>query len=97
MEHTLRENAKYVFSSSASQLQDPDGSSSHSLCEVKCQQQQAALVDCMNSLRQEADQSRPTSSDVVVTKEHGQMNKSCLSSSVAAWTECCSKANLHDE
>ena len=94
MEDILRENAKYV-SSSATQLQGPlDGPSSHSLCELKCQEQQTALVDCMNSLRQEAEE---TNNSGVVTKDDRRIKNTCLSSSVAAWTECCSKANLHDE
>mmetsp|Transcript_4089 Transcript_4089/g.7850 ORF Transcript_4089/g.7850 Transcript_4089/m.7850 type:complete len:90 (+) Transcript_4089:4447-4716(+) len=86
MEDNLRNNAKYVYSST--------GSSSQSLCEVKCQEQQAALVGCMNSLRQQAEESNLSG---VVTKDDDGMKNSCLSSSVAAWTECCSKANLHGE
>jgi hypothetical protein len=96
MEDTLQENTRYVFSSSStSQLKGPDDSSSPSLCELKCGEQQTALVECMNSLRQEAEQSHP--SGAVTTKEKKGMKNSCLSSSVAAWTECCSKANLNEE
>mmetsp|Transcript_318 Transcript_318/g.373 ORF Transcript_318/g.373 Transcript_318/m.373 type:complete len:82 (-) Transcript_318:259-504(-) len=53
-------------------------------CETECKVQQDAIVTCMNSIREQMENGS-NSDDKEVT--------SCLSPVVAAWTECCSKAN----
>lgn len=88
MEESLREDTKYIFTSSSSLQRNPDDSSSSpspSLCEIECHLQQTALVECMNSIRQEEEVSN-----------HVVVHNTCLSSTVAAWTECCSRANMKD-
>jgi hypothetical protein len=69
MIETLVENAKYI------QQEEGTGPSA---CEIKCKDEQAALVTCMESIRSNPDESGP---------------KTCLAPVVAAWTECCAKAN----
>lgn len=49
-----------------------------SACEIECKDQQAALVACMETIRSNPEESAP---------------KTCLAPVVAAWTECCAKAN----
>jgi len=80
---TLVENAKYM-----PQEDDASGSGQPSKCEVECQPQQAALVACMNSIRDDRENNR---SD---TDDNGNAN-ACLAPSVAAWTECCTLANAN--
>ena len=60
-----------------------------SACETKCRSQQEALAACVTAIR-DARESAPgaeneTSSDPIET--------ACLAPRIAAWTECCSKAN----
>lgn len=69
MIETLVENAKYI---------QQDEVTGPSACEIKCKDEQAALVSCMDSIRSHPDESAP---------------KTCLAPVVAAWTECCAKAN----
>mmetsp|Transcript_6003 Transcript_6003/g.8908 ORF Transcript_6003/g.8908 Transcript_6003/m.8908 type:complete len:86 (-) Transcript_6003:231-488(-) len=73
---TLVENAKYM----------PQGDENEpSACEVKCQTQQSALVDCMNSIRDKQESG---------SAEDNKHPNACLAPSVASWTACCSAANL---
>lgn len=73
---TLIENSKYI---SSNEVNEP------SACETRCQTQQAALVSCMESIRQQQHHNNEES-------PAGERNK-CLSPAVAAWTECCANAN----
>ena len=69
-----------------------------SACEKRCQSQQTALAACMNAIRDaredEANRS-PASRDFHDGEEVdiGKVDTSCLAPSVAAWTECCTRAN----
>lgn len=85
MMETLVENAKYMPS------QQQKGDAQPSACELKCQTQQAALVSCMKSIRQSQSQSQPSLEGSVDTNA-----KACLAPSIAAWTDCCAKANNHE-
>jgi hypothetical protein len=78
---TLVENAKYMPSP-----EDANAGKEPSACELKCQAQQAALVSCMETIRQQNEESDSSSA------KSNDANK-CLAPSVAAWTDCCSKAN----
>ena len=75
---TLIDNAKYI--------PDPEaaGEGGTSACEVKCREQQAALVSCMESIRQQNEDSTSTT------------KSKCLAPAVSSWTECCAKANNED-
>ena len=72
-----------------------DDSKEQSPCEAQCQSQQAALTECMTSIRdaremtfqQSTDKSDDSSVDI------SKVDTSCLAPSIASWTECCSKAN----
>lgn len=77
---TLVENTKYMPDA------DGGGTGQPSKCEVECQLPQAALVACMDSIRQAKEKS---GSD---TDANGNVN-ACLAPSVSAWTECCTLAN----
>jgi hypothetical protein len=79
---TLVENTKYMPDASGS------GSGQPSKCEVECQSPQAALVACMDSIREARDDNRPDTD--------GNVN-ACLAPSVAAWTECCTLANAKED
>jgi len=74
---TLVENAKYM------PQEEGDGNGQASACETQCQPQQAALVACMNSIRD----SKESGSSV----DENETN-ACLAPSIAAWTGCCSEA-----
>lgn len=76
---TLVENAKYMPQNNDN---DNDSSESGSACESKCQTQQAGIVSCMSSIR-DAREKGNDSNDT----------NACLAPSVAAWTECCARAN----
>lgn len=78
---TLVDNAKYI-----PDAVDARNEKGLSPCEVKCKEQQAALVACMESIRQLSEDLKKTSA-----------NPECLAPSVAAWTECCSKANSESQ
>lgn len=76
---TLVENAKYMPADEVNNGNPQKEESS--ACELKCKEQQAALVSCMESIRQGNEENQQS------------VNKQCLLPSVAAWTDCCSKAN----
>ena len=75
---TLIENAKYIPN-----VDEGDTRKEPSACEIECQAQQSALVACMEVIRDQ-NQDQPSQSSG---------NSHCLAPSVAAWTECCTKAN----
>lgn len=78
----LLQNADFVSS-----LHDNEKDGKPSACEVKCSSQQTALVACMDIIRQQSETSDAKSNRAV---------NACLSPSVTAWTECCSKASLEE-
>jgi hypothetical protein len=75
---TLVENAQYM-----PQGPHDTATATPSPCEIHCQPQQTALVSCMNAIRDAKEQGG-----------HGDGGEkgvnSCLMTTVAAWTECCS-------
>jgi hypothetical protein len=77
---TLVENTKYMPDA------DGDGTGQPSKCEVECQLPQAALVACMDSIREAKER------EGFDTDSDGNVN-ACLGPSVSAWTECCAAAN----
>lgn len=79
---TLLDNANYMPS------HDNDAKNKEpSACEIKCQVQQAALVKCMASIQLQNEHTDDAS------KEDQRVDNSCLAPAVAAWTDCCTKAN----
>jgi hypothetical protein len=79
---TLVENAKYMPDDA-----DDTKTKEPSACELQCQVQQASLVACMQSIRQQNE----TSSSIGSSSDN--TNNQCLAPSIADWTDCCSKAN----
>mmetsp|Transcript_13007 Transcript_13007/g.26075 ORF Transcript_13007/g.26075 Transcript_13007/m.26075 type:complete len:100 (-) Transcript_13007:474-773(-) len=82
----------------ASTTQEP------SSCEVQCKSQQAALTKCMNAIRDARETITNTDDDDDDDDDYDDDNDNdnndisrvdtkCLAWSVAAWTDCCSKAN----
>ena len=71
-----------------------------SKCEEKCQLEQAALISCVNSIRDASvlpqydhDSDKASQSNSTDVKD-----SSCLRPVVASWTDCCTKVNnLQDE
>mmetsp|Transcript_17900 Transcript_17900/g.26809 ORF Transcript_17900/g.26809 Transcript_17900/m.26809 type:complete len:93 (-) Transcript_17900:467-745(-) len=59
-----------------------------SACELKCQAEQAALVSCMESLRQQQQRQNQNEEGSSI----GSGNQ-CLGPAVTSWTECCASAN----
>jgi hypothetical protein len=76
---TLVENAKYM-------PQANDNNGQPSKCETECQSQQTSLVTCMNLIRDAKEKVNDTSSN------NNDVNP-CLGPSIAAWTDCCTKAS----
>ena len=76
---TLVENSKYM-------PQNDDTSSKPTKCETECELQQAALVKCMNFIRDTKETDAAASSN-------SSADNSCLGPSISAWTECCTKAS----
>ena len=76
---TLTDDSNHITSDDVrTQTDEP------STCEIECQLQQAALVTCMESIRQHQQSDEESS--------NGNINK-CLGPAVASWTECCANAN----
>lgn len=73
---TLMANATYMNS--------PQSSDQHSRCMTQCRAQEAALVACVESIR---DAGRDESKSA---------GNACLGPAVMAWTECCATANNSD-
>lgn len=68
------------------------GDASNSQCAKQCQSQQAAIVSCIDSIRdaRESNSAAPTEES---DPTHAAGKVGCLPPVVAAWTKCCSDAN----
>ena len=72
-----------------------DNSSSSSACERQCRNEQAAIVACIDGIREARASVDASASNMTdpLDLAHSSGKVECLAPVVAAWTKCCSDAN----